>query len=252
MASTRASAGRIKLLVIVAVLLGSALALLAWTQTWISTTIFSHSGGAQVLVIDGATAAPALTALALAGLALGGALTIAGPVIRIVLGLLEVLLGVSVGIAAFGAVADPTAASTAAITAATGVAGTHAGDGVVTTSLTLWPYVAIVAAGIMVAAGVAVLVTSSRWPGASSRFQATRLEPVADAEGTTGSATDATTDATTDAETDAALGDATGRPDDTSKPAPGAHHDTRIDQSTSSGDSIGDWDDLSRGEDPTR
>lgn len=232
----RASASRIKLLIIVAILLGSGLALLAWTQTWVTTTIFSHSGGAQQLEIDGATAAPALTALALAGLALGGALTIAGPIIRIVLGVLEVLLGVSVGIAAYGAVSDPAGASAGAITKLTGVAGKHAGDGVVTTSLTLWPYLALIAAVIMVAAGVAVLVTSSRWPGATSRFQATRLEPVAGADETTDEMTDGTTDGS---------GDGSG-------PAASARPDTKTDRSTSSGDSIGDWDDLSRGEDPTR
>ncbi len=238
-AEARRSAGRIKLLVVVAVLLGSALALLAWTQTWVATTIFSHSGGAQQLDIDGATAAPALTALALAGLALGGALTIAGPIIRVVLGVLEVLLGVSVGIAAFGAVSDPTNASSAAITAATGVAGTHAGDGVVSTSLTPWPYLAIFAAAIMVAAGIAVLVTSSRWPGASQRYRASRLEPVSGADGATGGTTGGTTGG-------AAHGTA---PDAT---VPPARPDAKIDTSTSSGDSIGDWDDLSRGEDPTR
>ncbi|GAA3866820.1 hypothetical protein GCM10022381_08020 [Leifsonia kafniensis] len=244
MAGTRASAGRIKLLVVVAVLLGSGLALLAWTQTWISTTIFSHSGGAQQLEIDGATAAPALTALALAGLALGGALTIAGPIIRHILGALEVLLGVSVGIAAYGAVSDPTTASSAAVTAATGVAGKNAGDGVVSTSLTIWPYLALVAAVIMVAAGIAVLVTSSRWPGPTSRFQTARLEPVAGSDGMGDARAD-----------EATTGDAAGSTagaESTPGSASGARPDTKIDPSTSSGDSVGDWDDLSRGEDPTR
>jgi len=232
-AEARRAGGRIKLLVVVAVLLGSGLALLAWTQTWVTTTIFSHSGGSQELVIDGATAAPALTALALAGLALGGALTIAGPVIRFVLGLLEVLLGVSVGIAAFGAVNDPAAASSAAVTAATGVAGAQAGDGVVGTHLTFWPYLAIFAAAVMVAAGIAVLVTSARWPGPSSRYQAARLEPAAgDGDATDGEAGEAT--------------------DTNAGPASSARPDTKTDTSTTSGDSIGDWDDLSRGEDPTR
>jgi uncharacterized membrane protein (TIGR02234 family) len=240
--AARASAGRLKLLLVVAVLLGSALALLAWTQTWVTTTIFSHSGGAQQLVIDGATAAPALTALALAGLALGGALTIAGPVIRIILGVLEVLLGVSVGISAFGAVTDPTAASSAAVTAATGVAGKQAGDGVVATSLTLWPYVAIAAALIMVLAGIAVVATSSRWPGPTNRFQATRLEPVTAADERT---TDHTTDDTPD-------GPGVGSAKNATSASPAARPDTKIDRSTSSGDSVGDWDDLSRGEDPTR
>lgn len=233
----RRSASRTKLLVVVAVLLGSGLALLAWTQTWITTTIFSHSGGAQQLAIDGATAAPALTALALAGLALGGALTIAGPIIRVILGVLEVLLGVSVGLAAFGAVNDPTAASSPAVTAATGIAGSHAGDGVVSTSLTFWPYLAVAAAVVMVAAGVAVLVTSSRWPGPTSRFQAARLEPVSGA----GDDADAPTSDEPADGTDSAAG-----------PTSGTRQGPKIDPSTSSGDSIGDWDDLSRGEDPTR
>src|SRR5665647_2348429 len=119
---------RLKLTLILGVLLASGLALLAWTQVWINADVAMLGAVQRHLPVPGSTASPALSALALAGLALGGARTIAGPVIRVVLGLLEVLLGVSVFLAAFAAVSDPAAASAGAVTKATGIAGKNSID----------------------------------------------------------------------------------------------------------------------------
>jgi uncharacterized membrane protein (TIGR02234 family) len=172
----------------------------------------------QELQVTGSTAAPALTALALAGLALGGALAIAGPVIRVVLGLLEVLLGVSVSLAAVLAISNPAAASAAAVTAATGIAGRNSAAGTVTDSaLTAWPFVAAGAGVLMVVAGVLVVGTARRWPGPTNRYQATRFEPVDGARTEGGTRTAASSDT-------------------------GAR---------GTNDAVGDWDDLSRGDDPT-
>lgn len=227
MSEKRLSGSRIKLLHIVTILLASGLALLSWTQTWILATIVTQAGAEQRLDVDGSIAAPALTALALAGLALAGALTIAGPVIRIILGFLEALIGFSIALEAFSAIFDPAAASASAVTAATGIAGPHSVvAGVVSAELTFWPYLAIVAAGIMMVVGVSVIVTVGRWPGPSNRHQAVRLEPAAPADG----------------------GDTGHAAPDDNEPgtnAPGDHPQKR-------GDAVGDWDDLSRGEDPTR
>lgn len=212
------STRRIKLILVVVVILGSALALLAWTQTWVDASVTSQGTAQRHLEVTGSSAAPALTALALAGLALAGALTIAGVVIRVVLGVLEVLLGVSVFIAAFAAVSDPAAASASAVTAATGIAGTESvRSGVVGAALTGWPYLALVAAGIMMVTGVGIVLTARRWPGPTQRYQAVRLEPAEPRHGATGEAGEAGSDAGGDAGSDA----------------------------------IVDWDDLSRGDDPT-
>lgn len=211
---------RLKLVLILTVLGASSLALLAWTQVWVHAEVGLPDAGTQVLQIDGAIAAPALTALALAGFALAGALTIAGRLIRIVLGTLEVLLGFSVFLAAFLAVDDPAQASAAAVTAATGIAGHESIQlSVLGTFVTPWPFVAMGAAVIMAATGAAVVLTSARWPGPTRKYQAVRFEPVAAPDGAAAAAP----------ATDAPAAPATSAPSD----------------------SVGDWDDLSRGEDPT-
>jgi uncharacterized membrane protein (TIGR02234 family) len=204
---------RLKLVLILLILGSSSLALLAWTQVWVKAEVGLPDAGTQVLQIDGAIAAPALTALALSGFALAAALTIAGRLIRIVLGALQVLLGFSVFLAAFLAVQDPSQASAAAVTAATGIAGHESIQlSVLDTVIAPWPFVAMGAAVIMAAAGVAVIVTSGRWPGPTRKYQAVQFEAVASPDG---------------AQLQAAP----------TEPA--------------TSDSVGDWDDLSRGDDPT-
>jgi hypothetical protein len=76
------------------------------------------------------------------------------------------------------------------------------------------------AAGIMAATGVAVVLTSARWPGPTRKYQAVRFEPVASPDGSVPASTLSG-----------------GAPADSTEPSPS--------------DSVGDWDDLSRGEDPT-
>lgn len=173
---------RVKPLLVLAVILASGLALLAWTQVWVVARLAQDGSARSALDVAGSGAAPGLTALALAGLALAGALTIAGPVIRVILGLLEMLLGVSVVLSAALAIADPAGASSAAVTAATGVAGTDSTRAAVReAALTGWPFLALAAGILMVLVGLAVVITAKAWPGPATRYQATTFEPVTDA-----------------------------------------------------------------------
>jgi len=201
---------RLRLLLILTVLAASTLALLAWTRVWGTVDVPVSGGGVERIEVGGAIAAPAITALALAGFALAGALTIAGPVIRVVLGVLEILIGASVFLSAFLAISDPARASSAAVTAATGIAGRDSiANAVQATATTAWPYLALVSAVIMAVAGFSVVFTTKRWPGATKKYQTVRFEPLrADA-------------AASDREADRAP------------------------------DAVVDWDELSRGEDPT-
>ncbi|TFC96982.1 MULTISPECIES: Trp biosynthesis-associated membrane protein [Cryobacterium] len=173
-----ASARRVKLVNILVVLAGSGLALLAWTQPWVNAEVAQSGSARQTIEVAGATAAPGVTALALAGMALAGALSIAGPVIRLVLGVLGVLLGSSVFLSAFLAITDPATASAGAVTDVTGIAGTESVvDAVVSASLTAWPFVALLSGVVIAGAGVSVLVTARHWPGPTSRYQAVRFAP---------------------------------------------------------------------------
>ena len=120
-----------------------------------------------------------LGVLAASGLALGAALTIAGPVIRVVLGLLELLLGLSVLLGGFLAISDPARAGAAAVTAATGISGQASiALALVDPTVTGWPFVALFSGLLMALVGVGIVVTAGRWPGPTTRYQSVRLEPL--------------------------------------------------------------------------
>ena len=198
-----------KLPAILATIVGAGLALLSWSQTWYDLLLESSAGGGasgDVIAVPGSIASPALAALGLAGLALVAALAIAGPGIRIVLGVLEVLLGGSIVLAASVAIGGPVAAVSPAVTDATGVAGSEPTAALVAAvTPTLWPIAAVIAGAIVILAGVLVLATGTRWPASSRRYRGARLEQ--------------------------------------SDPAESAH--------PASDRAIDDWDELSRGDDPT-
>lgn len=169
---------RMKLPVIVATVVGAGLVLLSWSQTWFELLIEASTTGGTGEPIDvtGSVASPALAALGLAGLALVAALAIAGPGIRVVLGVLEVLLGGCVLLAATLSITDPVASVSPAVTDATGVAGAEpTAELVASVTATPWPVLAIVGGALLVLAGVAVLVTGTRWPASSRRYSDSRM-----------------------------------------------------------------------------
>lgn len=193
---------RLKSLLLVIAVLADALILAAWTQTWLSISLVGVGPHSGALAVVGSVAAPALSALALAGLALVAALAIAGPVFRIVLGLLEAAIGACVVISSITVLASPATAGAAAVTEATGVAGNQSTvDLVAATSLTAWPAITLVLGIVLGLAGLATVVTHRRWPGPSKKYQTVRFTQV---------------------------------------------------ETAPSADPVGAWDDLSRGDDPTR
>lgn len=151
----------------------SGLTLLSWTQTWF--TVDLQSG--QTLSVLGDVAAPALTALALSGLALAAALSIAGVVFRVILGALQAAIGALIVTSAVMAIADPITASAKTITAATGVDGHDSIAQLVSAvSSTAWPALALVFGVLLTLLGVLIAVTARRWPASSRKYQAVRLE----------------------------------------------------------------------------
>ena len=170
---------RLKSSALVAGIALSGLVLLAFTQEWFSDTVTEG----PTLSVAGDVAAPALATLALSGLVLAGALAIAGPFFRVVLGVLQSLLGATILLSAVLALAAPAEASASVVTDATGVAGEEAATTLVA-SLTvgLWGYVGAVAGALLVVLGILIVVTSRRWPSAGRKYGATRVEAT-DAEG---------------------------------------------------------------------
>ena len=127
---------RLRLTIILAGVLVAGLALLAWTQTWFALTL----DGGQALAVTGQAAAPALSALGLACLALVGALSIAGRGVRVALGILETAIGAAITVVAVGALAAPIAASAPTITETTAVSGPQSVAALVTSlSVEPWP-----------------------------------------------------------------------------------------------------------------
>jgi uncharacterized membrane protein (TIGR02234 family) len=167
---------RLKLYTILIGLALAGIALLAYTQTWIDIRANSPQGDTVSVPAAGSVAAPALSALALAGLALFGAITIAGRGFRVVLGALEVILGACVVASSLVTIANPIKAAQSAVTTVTGVDGSQSvHDIVVSHSVTAWPFVALVTGAAMAVLGVAVIVTSKNWPEGTRRYQAVRI-----------------------------------------------------------------------------
>lgn len=172
----------LKNLALLATIVVSGLTLLTWTGQWFSLTIAADATGnstkTTVLAVSGDVAAPGLIALALAGLALTAALAIAGPVLRYVLGVLQVILGVSIAVSSITAFSNPVASSESVVTTATGVSGAKSVAALVgSVSVTAWPYLAAVVGILTVLVGLFVLITGRRWPGSSRKYQAAGRTP---------------------------------------------------------------------------
>jgi hypothetical protein len=168
---------RIKAILLVGGLAASGVVFLAWTQQWFAIELVDG----KTLVIAGDVAAGALSTLALTCIVLVGALSIAGPVFRVVLGGLEALLGLTVVLSGVLALVDPAKASAATISDSTGISGSGPIHELVAgISITAWPWVSIIAGVLVVILGIAVIVTSRQWPGSSRKYSAVKLEPVSE------------------------------------------------------------------------
>jgi hypothetical protein len=170
-ADTAPGPRRSRLIAVLTILASSAGALIAGTQPW-----FVFATDAGTVEASGESAAPGLAGLAIAGLALGAALTLAGPVFRHVFGALEVAIGLGLGAATIAALVAPYGSAGAAVTALTGVSGDDSIESLVTSlTVTPWPFVALAAALVATATGLWALATARRWPGPTRRYQAVRL-----------------------------------------------------------------------------
>ena len=162
---------RLRLVLLVAGLASAALVLGAWTQPWFSVTV-----NAVEIVGRGQDVAPALSGIALAVVPLLAALMIALPGLRIVLGAVMTGLGVLAAVVLVPLVVSDVAAllSMARLLAdATGVAGFA--DQAVTR--TAWPFVALAGAALIALVGLAVALTTRRWPAATSKYDADAAKP---------------------------------------------------------------------------
>ncbi|WP_083709444.1 Trp biosynthesis-associated membrane protein [Leifsonia sp. ALI-44-B] len=251
-----ARAKRVKYLSLLGLVVLSALSLLAWTQTWFSAQLSQTQNSPVVGIIEvsGEVAAPALSALALAGLALTAALAIAGVLFRYILAVLNILLGVCISLSAFLALQDGVRASEPAVTQVTGIAGHESVRTIVSSAIpTAWPIVTLILGIGFVLVGALVLATARRWPSSSKRYRTVAVN-TADAATDGASTADGPSADLGSREPgshghSAAAASSTGAPvstDGTTPEAPAAADGTpRMDP-------VDSWDELTRGDDPTR
>jgi hypothetical protein len=153
------------------ILLGAVL-LLAWTQQWFAIALTDET----VLDVRGDVAAPAQLTLALSGLVLFAALSIAGPFFRVVLGVLAAALGALTVTTAVAARLDPVEAARVAITEATGVDGAASVASLVAAvTETGWPLGSIITGALLALLGIFIVITGRLWPSSSRKYQAVRV-----------------------------------------------------------------------------
>lgn len=169
--------GRLKLLSLALIVLLAALVLLAWSQTWFSFWFVPEGDSQGTIDVGGDVVAAALPPLALASLAIVLALALAGPGFRIILGVLEALLGLCVALVSGIAMADPVAAGASAITEVTGVDGAESVAGLVeSVTSTVWPALALAGGVLMGLVGIGIALTGGRWPVSGRKYSRSRLE----------------------------------------------------------------------------
>jgi hypothetical protein len=161
--TARAARGRERLVLVLVVLALGGLIVLCSTQVFSTVTPV----GSKPVPVPGQGVAPALAPLGIVLLALAAALTLAGRVARLVLGLVLVLLGALVVLLTLPNAFDHSAGTRGAVGAATGVAGRVAAVAVGTP----WPLVAAVAGLVAALAGAVVLVRSPGWPSGAGRYR---------------------------------------------------------------------------------
>ncbi len=167
------NARRLKASLLLSGVVLAGLAFLAWSQPWFAIDV---SDG-RTLVVSGDRAAGAASALALTCLVLNGALTIAGPIFRVVLGALEALIGATLVLVSSLALGSPVTASATSLSEATGVSGNDSLAALIASvSVTAWPWVSVVAGALLIALGFAVLASAARWPGSGRKYGAVRMQ----------------------------------------------------------------------------
>jgi uncharacterized membrane protein (TIGR02234 family) len=160
-----------RLLLLVA--LCAVFAMVAWSQPWVSLSLSQGIGGEAPLPITGQTMAPGLSAFGLTSLALVAALALAGPVFRIVLGVVQFALGAGILFSTVEALRNPVAAAAPALIDITGIQDIPALTAIVTQqSLTAWPFVSLAVGALTAISGVAIVVTSRSWPRSGRKYAA--------------------------------------------------------------------------------
>ena len=213
-----------KRVVLLLVLLGAGVLLVTGSRTWLEGSVSDAVLGASMVHGTGSQVAPGVLAAALVGAASAVAAATAGRVVRVVASVAALLAGVLALVVIGVVVADPGAALGRLAASSTGRTGSVPAHG----TLTVWVWVAGLAALAVTLGGLAALAGGRQWAGLSSRYDAP--SPAADA--VPGSPADA--------------GSPGADSPDGARKLPGSPAPRRPEREVSA------WERISRGEDPTQ
>lgn len=123
--------------------------------------------------MTGQQASAGLSSFGLAALALTVALTIAGPIFRVILGLISVGFGVGILTLSLGVMRSPRTAALDVLAELTGLAGEEASYGTVASiAVSPWPAITATAGVVLGLVGLFVVVTGHRWPRGGRKYDA--------------------------------------------------------------------------------
>lgn len=160
-----------KRIAITGLLIAGVLALASGTQPWVRVTLEQGISAQPNLAAAGNDANAALTPIAIAILALGIALTIAGKVFRYILAAIAVLLGVGLVWAGISGLANPIQGASIHLQELTGLTGGAQFEVVQGAVSTLWPYATVAAGALSIVAGVIVAVRSATWKTGGRKYE---------------------------------------------------------------------------------
>ncbi|MEV7630859.1 Trp biosynthesis-associated membrane protein [Microbacterium sp. NPDC089318] len=161
---------RARMLGVVSFLLAGGIGIISSTQVWATV---QRADAGEALNVTGAVIYPLLAPLSLAVLALGAALSIAGPVLRHLLALLGLGASLALILGTLPLVGSaPLSAVAPAVTEATGLGGQESmRDVVADVSSTPWPVIALLCWAVLALASAFVLATARRWPAGGRRYR---------------------------------------------------------------------------------
>jgi uncharacterized membrane protein (TIGR02234 family) len=243
-------------IVVLGIVLLALLAFGATTQTWLSVRLPQEAVQTPDITVAGSDAATPVTAFALVALAAALAVSIAGRIARWIIAVLLVLSGVGIAVSSASVALNPEAAAEPAIGAAIGVSGLEGAD----VSATSMPWLAVLAGALLVLAAAWVVLAGRSW-GMNRRYDAGASRAVRPAAGSgqPGAPSPSTGDVAPGVVPRADPGPGS-RPDsgtavqaDAARGAEGTGSaPDRPRRATAHADEIDSWDELSRGNDPTR
>lgn len=161
--------------VVFAGVIGAVLTLATSTRTWI--TVLPEISSVQIpsIIVAGSDAATAVAALAVAALAGSVAAAIAGKVARWIIAVIILGSGLGIAGAALSAALDPAGAAASKVGDATGLVNVGA-----VYTVSMWPWVAVVAGAWLVLCAVLLAVAGRGW-AASKKYARAESAPVPEA-----------------------------------------------------------------------